>query len=187
MGSLAFLIQWIYLFAGVLFLITYKVAGPTNAYWTFAATGSLVLCNQIFHRRIRDVKTPIAALMFAGGLYSAITQNPVSVFFYPLVINLALFFTFAVSLTTDETIIQKIARKRHGILDEDTKSYTRTLTKVWTVFIAFNTVVTAYTIWLQDLEIWSLYNGLISYLTIGILATGEIVFRHFYQQRRKLS
>ena len=31
--------------------------------------------------------------------------------------------------------------------------------------------------------IWAVYNGFVSYLLVGILIAGEVVFRHFYKRR----
>ena len=138
---------------------------------------------QLCIRRLREVKTGIALLMLIGGLIAVFLHNPLTVMFYPLAVNLALFFVFASSLAADETIIQKMVRARRGNLDPATKSYTRTLTKVWVAFIAINSCVTAYTIWLQDMEVWSIYNGCISYIAIGVFAASEFAFRQFYRHR----
>ena len=138
---------------------------------------------QICIRRIRELKTGIALLMLIGGLIAVFLHDPLMVMLYPLAVNLALFSVFATSLAGDETIIQKMVRVRRGDLDPATKAYTRSLTKAWTALIGINSCVTAYTIWLHDMDVWSLYNGCISYIVLGVFAAVEFVFRHFYRRR----
>ena len=51
------------------------------------------------------------------------------------------------------------------------------MTKVWCLFFVFNGVVSIYTVF-ASLEVWILYNGLISYLLIGGLVASEVAYRH---------
>ena len=43
-----------------------------------------------------------------------------------------------------------------------------------------------YTILSDDLALWTLYNGLIAYILMGLLMTGELIVRHFAKKRNGL-
>lgn len=96
--------------------------------------------------------------------------------FYPVLANFTVFLVFFISLFTKETVIQKIARKFEGELDEFTKNYTRNLTYVWCVFTFLNFVISTVTVFLPE-QVWVLYNGCISYIAIGSLFVVEYMVR----------
>ncbi|MDP4840293.1 MAG: AMP-binding protein, partial [Alphaproteobacteria bacterium] len=60
--------------------------------------------------------------------------------------------------------------------------YTRNVTKVWVGFCLLNAVLSYTTVRSGNLEIWTLYNGVISYGLMGILLGGEFLFRSFYKK-----
>lgn len=105
--------------------------------------------------------------------------------FYPVLANFTVFLVFFSSLFAKETIIQKIAKKIEGELDEFTGEYTRNLTYVWCVFMFLNFVISVITVFLPE-KVWVLYNGFISYMAIGSLFVVEyivrIVLRKKYRQ-----
>lgn len=96
--------------------------------------------------------------------------------FYPVLANFTVFLVFFISLFTKETVIQKIARKFEGELDEFTRNYTRNLTYVWCVFTFLNFVISIVTVFLPE-QVWALYNGCISYIVIGSLFVVEYMVR----------
>lgn len=96
--------------------------------------------------------------------------------FYPVLANFTVFLVFFISLFTKETVIQKIARKFEGELDEFTRNYTRNLTYVWCVFTFLNFVISTVTVFLPE-QVWALYNGCISYIVIGSLFVVEYMVR----------
>lgn len=96
--------------------------------------------------------------------------------FYPVCANLTVFLIFFTSLFAKETVIQKIAKKIEGELDEFTKNYTRKLTYVWCVFCFCNLILSIITVFLPE-KIWAIYNGCISYITIGTMFAVEYMVR----------
>ncbi|BCK04745.1 hypothetical protein VCSRO162_2933 [Vibrio cholerae] len=96
--------------------------------------------------------------------------------FYPVVINLSMLVVFALSLTQPQTVIERLARLQQPDLPESGVRYTRTVTKVWCVFFVCNASIALYTCF-QPLHVWTLYNGLISYLAAGSLFAGEWIVR----------
>jgi uncharacterized membrane protein len=102
---------------------------------------------------------------------------------YPVLINLMMFWFFASSLAAEQTLIEKIARAAGQTINSQRKFYMQRLTIVWSVFLACNTLVAAYTAVFSTLAVWAWYNGLVSYLLIAALLLGERIFRSFYRAR----
>ena len=98
---------------------------------------------------------------------------------YPVMMNALMCAVFWSSLYK-KPLITVFAEKMHCVLDDDGIAYTRKVTVAWTAFMAANTVVSAISVFLSD-WLWTLYNGLVSYILIGIMIVGEYLIR----QRRK--
>ncbi|MCF4172707.1 hypothetical protein [Vibrio sp. McD22-P3] len=101
--------------------------------------------------------------------------------FYPVVVNLCMLAVFAISLTQPQSIIERFARLQEPDLPASAISYTRNVTKVWCAFFIINAGIALYTCF-QTLEVWTLYNGLISYLAAGSLFAGEWIIRQFVRK-----
>ena len=97
-------------------------------------------------------------------------------YFYPIFINLALLSYFAYSLKR-ESLITQFAKKKNPHLSDFAIQYTRNLTKIWCGFFIGNILITLGLISLENKFYWSLYCGVISYILMGILFMGEIIFR----------
>ncbi|SIQ36995.1 Uncharacterized membrane protein [Aeromonas sp. RU39B] len=99
--------------------------------------------------------------------------------FYPLVVNLTLLAVFGWSLRQPMTLVERLARLTTPDLPPRGVRYTRRVTQVWCLFFIINAALATLTILHGDLALWSLYNGLISYVLIGVLMGGEwLVRRH---------
>ena len=105
-------------------------------------------------------------------------------FYYPCMVNMLMFFYFSGSLYQEQTVIERLARLREPILPESGVRYTRTVTKVWCAFFMVNGAI-AFVTCFQSLEIWTLYNGLISYLLIAILFVSEFLMREPIRKKYK--
>ncbi len=101
---------------------------------------------------------------------------------YPVLINLFLLGSFAFTLFRPPSMIFRFARLAKRSLRDDPKrreveAYCRTVTVVWCCFFFCNACISLITaIWASDL-VWTLYNGLISYILIGLLFFGEMGVR----------
>ena len=95
---------------------------------------------------------------------------------YPAVMVGVALSVFAISLFR-VPVVERIARKMGEKLDEKGVSYCRTVTKVWTVFLAVHLAFTVATAFASH-EIWAFYNGFLSYVMMALLFAGEwIVLR----------
>ncbi|MDF2576914.1 MAG: Clp protease [Chlamydiales bacterium] len=86
--------------------------------------------------------------------------------------------TFGLTLVYPPSMIERIARLRHYEIDEKGIKYLRKVTIIWFSFCILNAVVSLWTLNLDNMQIWVLYNGVISYILMGLLLVGEIIYRH---------
>ena len=98
---------------------------------------------------------------------------------YPIFISLGMAAVFGYSLLNPPTIIERIARLRDPDLPESARPYLRNVTLVWLCFFLINASIAAWTARGDSLELWTLYNGLISYVLVGTLFVGEMAVRRF--------
>ena len=96
---------------------------------------------------------------------------------YPVIVNATLLGVFFYSLIVPPTAIERIARKRDRFLPAQAIGYTRRVTQVWCVFFALNGAIALYTALYESSALWSLYNGLLAYVLIGLLFAGEYCVR----------
>jgi uncharacterized membrane protein len=101
--------------------------------------------------------------------------------FYPVVVNLCMLIVFASSLKRPQTIIERLARLQEPELPQSGVDYTRKVTIIWCLFFVLNGLTALYTCF-QPIEVWTLYNGLISYILAGSLFAIEWVVRQFIRK-----
>ncbi len=96
---------------------------------------------------------------------------------YPVVVNLAMLLLFAASLWRAMPLVERLARLREPNLPPQAVRYTRRVTQVWCLFFIFNGGMALATCLIGNLHLWTLWNGGISYLLIGMLMGGEWLVR----------
>jgi uncharacterized membrane protein len=107
--------------------------------------------------------------------------------FYPIIINFSLLTAFAHSLFGAQTIVEQLARMRNPELSIQAVEYTRRVTWIWICFFAVNGSLAAYTAVFSPVEVWTFYNGFLSYLLVGLLFFGEKIFRTIYLKTKSPS
>lgn len=106
-----------------------------------------------------------------------ISNSDVGLKLYPVLLSLSFLTMFAWSLKHPPSIVERMARLREPDLPAAAIPYTAMVTKVWCVFFVVNGSISfATALWASD-ELWLLYNGLISYVLMGILFGGEWLVR----------
>jgi uncharacterized membrane protein len=85
---------------------------------------------------------------------------------YPVCISLLMLGIFGYSLLYPPTIVQTIAHRsfKEKEMPEEVITYTRNITKIWCAFFLANAILASYTTFFTTIEMWTLYNGLISFL-----------------------
>lgn len=96
---------------------------------------------------------------------------------YPFAVSSGMLLMFACSLHWPPSMIERFARMQTPDLPPAGVRYTRKVTQLWCVFLFLNAGVALYTALWSSREIWSLYNGFISYVLMGLLFAGEWIYR----------
>ncbi|MGH1471693.1 MAG: hypothetical protein ACRBCS_10900 [Cellvibrionaceae bacterium] len=118
-----------------------------------------------------------------------ISNSGLGLKFYPVLINTSFLILFCWSLKQPPTMIERFARLKPAMLEEikvspdsdeilpDVKKYMGKVTIVWCCFFVVNGLTAlGLAFWGSD-KIWTLYNGIVSYLMIGVLFVVEWLVR----------
>ncbi|MES2320110.1 MAG: hypothetical protein V4631_21750 [Pseudomonadota bacterium] len=115
------------------------------------------------------------ALLLAAGAVWANALLPLKL--YPVLVSAALLAAFAWSLASPPSMVERMARLTEPDLPPEGVAYTRTVTKVWCAFFIVNgSIALGTAIWATE-AVWTLYNGVISYVLMGLLFAGEYLMR----------
>lgn len=129
------------------------------------------------------------ALLIAGtgaalACASLLLRDSEWLLWYPVVVNGVMLSLFGSSLFGDMPLVERFARLREPELPQQAIAYTYRVTQIWCLFFIFNGSIAALTCIVGNMHWWMLWNGMISYLLIGILMGGEWLVR---QRLRKLA
>lgn len=127
---------------------------------------------------------PLATLLGALALIASTVMNSeLGILLYPVVINVAMFTVFSYSLYRKPSIIESFARISEPELDERGVKYTESVTFIWCMFFVVNGSIALYTALYSTREVWTLYNGLLSYIAMGLLMGIEYLVRCYIKKR----
>ncbi len=160
-------------------LLIYIAIQQHMAWVAPALFSALYLLQAIKVRRIKTklYKTLVAIALLLGAFYlQTITAKAM-----PVLIQLMLMWVFGRTLLKNSgpSFIERFVRLEFPEFPPGVSGYLRNLTLLWTLFFAFNALLCiGLAIWADD-RWWALYNGLVIYLLIGLLMTGEYIYRHF--------
>ncbi|MFH1806776.1 MAG: hypothetical protein ABID63_17995 [Pseudomonadota bacterium] len=121
----------------------------------------------------RYVATGLAVMVAIILAIAGIASELVAIRFYPVIVSLTMATVFTITLFSKTPMIERLARIKIPDLDDYAIAYTRTLTKVWIGFFMINAMIAGWTASCSNMEIWTLYNGLVSYILMGVLFVGE--------------
>lgn len=102
---------------------------------------------------------------------------------YPVLVNAVLLSVFAYSLISPPSMIERFARIREPNLPMQAVSYTRRVTQVWCVFFFGNGTIALVTALWASPAAWTLYNGIIAYVLMGLLFTAEYIVRWYFKRQ----
>ncbi len=113
----------------------------------------------------------------------AIADQMLAIKAYPVLMSLSAAAMFGASLLYPPSLIERIARLRGIVPDGPAQAYMRRLSGIWLAFLIANAAISAaVSVW-GDMDLWALYNGLLSYLLIGALFFGEMLLRDWIVRR----
>ncbi|WP_323846040.1 hypothetical protein [Microbulbifer magnicolonia] len=125
----------------------------------------------------------VALALLSVAVFSWLRGSAEGLLWYPVLCNAILLAVFAYSLRQPQTVIERLARLREPDLPPEGVAYTRRVTQVWCGFFVANGAIAAATVFAGDMQLWTLYNGLVSYGLMGLLLGGEWLLRRRLQGR----
>lgn len=139
--------------------------------------------------KISHVKEIFFALFLVacGGTAFAL-DNAFVLKFYPVLVNAGLLVFFGVTLFRGPSLVFRLATfsDRRILQSADSfyvERYCNRVTLAWCIFFVLNGLVALWTVLFADERIWSLYNGLIAYILMGIFFILEYGIRKMKQER----
>jgi uncharacterized membrane protein len=120
------------------------------------------------------LRLPLSVLSLLA--LSALLDDARFVLALPILINLTMLLQFAGSLR-GVPMVERFARMQEPSLSVAQISYCRSVTKVWCGFFLINGGFSAALAVWAPLAWWTLYNGLLAYGLMGLLAAAEYVVR----------
>ncbi|WP_354622772.1 hypothetical protein [Psychromonas sp. MME2] len=176
----------------VLVLLAYPLAVYYGlSHWGIGAISALLVMmfvlriiggNQTRLRELKYITWLSGCAGIALSLLAYLFKNSSWFTYYPIIVNLLMLTVFMASLWQKETLCERFARLQEPQLPDYAILYTRQVTKVWCVFFIINATISL-TTGFMSMEIWTLYNGLISYLLAGTLFACEYVMRLYVKRK----
>jgi uncharacterized membrane protein/acyl-coenzyme A synthetase/AMP-(fatty) acid ligase/3-hydroxymyristoyl/3-hydroxydecanoyl-(acyl carrier protein) dehydratase len=129
-----------------------------------------------------------SAILLGLGALCFFFNSTIILKLYPLLMNILFLLVFGGTLFFPPTMIFRFAKMQdksiQGSLNEKrVAAYCRKVTSVWCGFFIINGSIAAWTIFSGSDTLWSVYNGLISYILIGTLFAGEFMVRKMVQKK----
>lgn len=121
------------------------------------------------------------AAVSATGLTLA-TGSVLGLKFYPVLVSAVMLVIFGYSLWRPPSMIERFARLQQPDLPDQVIPYTRKVTWVWCGFFVVNGAIATATVFASE-QVWALYNGLLSYILMGLLLVGEYLVRLRVQKK----
>ena len=134
----------------------------------------------------RRMVLPVMLLLLVYAIGAAIIGRTQALLYYPVLVNAALCAIFTSSLWSGNPLLLRVVRSRGIPMSEHRVRYITRLTAVWAFFFAMNGLISFWTT-TTTLRVWTLYNGLISYLLVGTLILCEWLYRKYYKRTHRLS
>ncbi|HEY4665624.1 MAG TPA: hypothetical protein VIG85_11630 [Comamonas sp.] len=162
-------------------LAVYVALGRIAPQWLALMLCMLAACRALLMRQGLWWAVAAGAGVLAG--VSWLQASPLAVKLYPVMVSLVLLGIFAYSLWQPPTVVERLARLQEPDLPVQAVHYTAQVTKVWCAFFVVNAAIALVTAcWASD-AVWALYNGLLSYVLMGMLMAGEWCVRQRVRRR----
>lgn len=141
------------------------------------------VCN-VHKTRGISLQDKLTALLVLAIVVYTLSSNQLSgLRLYPALLSFMLLLSFGWSLQHPPSAIERIARLTNPDLSPEGVGYTRKVTQIWCGFFLCNGLIALYTALWTSMEVWTVYNGLVSYLLIGALLAGEFAYRHLRRKK----
>ena len=146
--------------------------------WTIALVLAILLLGSLISGATNKVGgqwlSILAVLFCAATVWS---NNKISLLFYPALVNVSLLIIFSASLFFPPPVVERLARMQNPDLPPKGVLYTRKVTQIWCAFFLLNGLTAAATAVWGSFAFWTLYNGLLAYILMGLLMGAEYWIR----------
>ncbi|KPZ69596.1 hypothetical protein AN944_02848 [Shewanella sp. P1-14-1] len=171
-------------------LICYPIAVYLGLQFLPPGAIALLLCAVLIARLAlskQQLKSMALPLLVGIGLTAAsfIAKRNDWLLFYPVVINLTMLGLFSYSLKQGPSMIERLARLKEPDLPDSAIGYLNNVTRLWCGLFIINGSFALYTAQFASLEWWTLYNGFIAYILMGLLLGGEWLYRKFWLKKHE--
>jgi uncharacterized membrane protein len=120
---------------------------------------------------------PALGLVAAATAAAALLDATAAAKAYPVLMSLGMAAAFGLSLRWPPTLIESFAAVVEPSPGAAARAYMRRVTVAWCLFLLGNAGLSAASWASGDLGLWTLYNGLVAYLLIGLMFGGEYLIR----------
>jgi uncharacterized membrane protein/acyl-CoA synthetase (AMP-forming)/AMP-acid ligase II len=177
---LAYVLAAIYPVLVFCFLVILKI--PVRYFSLFIICIALVFFLGASSKKRDRIRVLSAGLLGAAGLACFLSNSAFFLKLYPVLMNLVMLGAFGLTLFVPPPVIFRFAvladKSIPGSLAEKRiERYCRNVTAVWCGFFILNGGIAAWTVLSGSDTFWSVYNGGVSYILMGILFAGEFVVR----------
>lgn len=124
----------------------------------------------------------LAALSLVS-LLAFLRKDPRFFYYYPTLVSGLMCVIFGYTLSKPPSMIERFARLMEPEFPPEAVIYCRKVTMIWCGFFVVNGSIALVTALLGDIKIWTLYNGFISYLLMGLLFGIEYLVRRSVKRK----
>lgn len=133
-----------------------------------------------------------SALLLTAGVVCLITGSALFLKLYPVLVSGVFLCVFGYTLLSPPAMIFRFATMmdksiRGSLAEKRVEAYCRRVTVIWCAFFVLNGSVACITVFSKNDIVWSVYNGGISYLLMGMLFAGEFIVRRFVNKKMPTS
>ena len=155
------------------------------SHWGTAPVAAFLAAIVVFRALVlRDrLSLAVALPAVALALWGWRADSDAALELYPVLVNLTGLALFAQSLRSGMPMAERFARMAHPDLPEEGVRWCRKVTQAWCVFFLLNGSIAFLTVLAGDRDLWTLYNGFVAYILIGLTALVEYLLRLRHQRR----
>ncbi|ATO35424.1 hypothetical protein DZA65_04369 [Dickeya dianthicola] len=162
------------------FLVWFSITHPDHR-WLLPLLALVFLARLLMLRGDRGLFRETGLLLAAVGAALCVAslwlRDRQWLMWYPVAVNAVMLTLFFGSLFSRMPFIERIARLREPDLPARAIVYTRRVTQVWCLFFVCNGAIALLTCLSGNMVWWTAWNGMFSYLLMGLLMGGEWLIR----------
>ena len=162
-------------------VVVYLALGHVSPRWIALLLVALALARAGVTRESFWLGAAALATVLAVASFLGDRWGPLKL--YPALVNLVMFGLFAMSLWRGPSVVERLARLRETHFPPAAIAYTRRVTQVWCGFFVVNGLAAVATALWASPAVWALYNGLLSYVAMGLLMGAEWLVRRRVRAR----